>query len=164
MLLFSTWKLRYPESTLQPCPSRRFCEVWKQVYFGSLLAIRTTWYSIRTLINQQHPSRRKDPFLLDIHQCLEAHQSSRRSQCSSASAWMTWLYHSDAIQGLTSIRVSASRHSYGKTSRPDDVFYKARCAPVQPSGHQSLGSRRSKPYYGNYVQPRCCKQGFHYSE
>jgi hypothetical protein len=91
--------LPYPESTLQPCPSRRFCEVWKQVYFGSLLAVRTTCLF--------HP---------DTHQCLEAHQSSRRSQCSSASVWMTWLYHSDAIQGLTNIRVSASRNSYRKTA------------------------------------------------
>jgi len=28
-------------------------------------------------------------------------------------------------------------------------------APVQPSGHQPSGSRSSKPYYGNYVQPKC---------
>jgi hypothetical protein len=28
-------------------------------------------------------------------------------------------------------------------------------APVQPSGRQPLGSRRSEPYYGNYVQPKC---------
>jgi len=28
-------------------------------------------------------------------------------------------------------------------------------APVQPSGHQPSGSGRSKPYYGNYVQPKC---------
>jgi hypothetical protein len=28
-------------------------------------------------------------------------------------------------------------------------------APVQPSGHQPSRSRRSKPYYGNYMQPRC---------
>lgn len=55
-------------------------------------------------------------FRPDTHQCLEAHQSSRRSQCSSASVRMTWLYHSDAIQGLTNIRVSTSRHSYGKTA------------------------------------------------
>jgi hypothetical protein len=43
-------------------------------------------------------------------------QSSRRSQCSSASVRTTWLYRPDAIQCLTSIRVSASRHSYGKTA------------------------------------------------
>jgi hypothetical protein len=116
MLLFSSGKLPYPESTFQPWPSRRFCEVWKQVYFGSLLAIRTTWYSVRTLINQQRPSGGQDLFRPDIRQCLEAHQSSRRTPCSSASVRMTWLYHSDAIQGLTSIRVSPSRHSYGKTA------------------------------------------------
>jgi hypothetical protein len=29
------------------------------------------------------------------------------------------------------------------------------CALVQPSGHQPSGSGRSKPYYGNYVQPKC---------
>lgn len=127
MLLFSSGKLPYPESTLQPCPSRRFCEAWKQVYFGSLLAIRTTWYSVRTLINQQHPSGRQDLFHLDIHQCLEAHQSSRRSQCSNASVRMTWLYHSDVIQGLTSIRVSASRHSYGKTA----ATVRMMCDPVR---------------------------------
>jgi glycerol uptake facilitator-like aquaporin len=44
-----------PESTLQLWSSRRFCEVFKEVYFSSLSAFRTTWYSIRTLISQQHP-------------------------------------------------------------------------------------------------------------
>jgi hypothetical protein len=42
-------------------------------------------------------------------------QSSRSSQCSSASVRTTWLYRPDTIQCLTSIKVSASRHSYGKT-------------------------------------------------
>jgi hypothetical protein len=28
-------------------------------------------------------------------------------------------------------------------------------APVQSSGHQPSGSGRLKPYYGNYVQPKC---------
>jgi hypothetical protein len=46
----------------------------------------------------------------------DALQSSRRSQCSSESVRTTWLYHPAAIQCLTSIRVSASRHSYGKTA------------------------------------------------
>jgi hypothetical protein len=46
----------------------------------------------------------------------DALQSSRRSQCSSASVRTTWLYRQDAIQCLTSIRVFASRHSYGKTA------------------------------------------------
>jgi hypothetical protein len=46
----------------------------------------------------------------------DALQSLRRSQCSSPSIRTTWLYRPDAIQGLTSIRVSASRHTYGKTA------------------------------------------------
>jgi hypothetical protein len=46
----------------------------------------------------------------------DALQSSRISQCSSASVRMTWLYSLDAIQCSTSIRVSNSRHSYGKTA------------------------------------------------
>jgi hypothetical protein len=33
---------------------------FKEVYFGSLLVVRTTWYSVRTLISQQHPSGRRD--------------------------------------------------------------------------------------------------------
>jgi hypothetical protein len=64
-----TRMLLYPESTLQLCSSRRFCEVFKEVYFSSLSAVRTKWqyrpdahqsatsvqttsYSIRTLICQ----------------------------------------------------------------------------------------------------------------
>jgi hypothetical protein len=41
-------------------------------------------------------------------------QSSRRIQHSSASVRTTWQYRPDAIQCLTSIMVSTSRHSYGK--------------------------------------------------
>jgi hypothetical protein len=54
-----TGMLFYPESTLQLCSSRRFCEVLKQVYLGSLSAVRTTWSPVRTLISQQHPSGRR---------------------------------------------------------------------------------------------------------
>jgi len=46
-----TGMLLYPESTLQLCSSRRFYEVFKEVYFGSLSAVRTMWYSVRTLIS-----------------------------------------------------------------------------------------------------------------
>jgi hypothetical protein len=53
-----TGMLLYPESTLQLCSSRRFCKVFKKVHFGSPSAIRTTWYSVRTLISQRHPSGR----------------------------------------------------------------------------------------------------------
>jgi len=44
-----TGMLLYPESTLQLCSSRRFYEVFKEVYFGSLLAVRTTWSPVRTM-------------------------------------------------------------------------------------------------------------------
>jgi hypothetical protein len=99
-----------------------------------------------------------------------------------------WLYHPNAIQCLTSIRVSASRHNYGKTA----TTVRTMCDPVQKMSsirqvmhtkfncldvnlhgpdHQAsymeiactsstvrtsaLGSGRSKPYYGNYVQLKC---------
>jgi hypothetical protein len=92
-------------------------------------------------------------------------QSSRRSQCSSASVRTTWLYLPDAIQGLTSIRVSASRHSYGKTAatvrtmcdpiRTMSSIRQERAYQVQPSGRQPLWSGRSSFIYGNFVQPKC---------
>jgi hypothetical protein len=50
-------------------------------------------------------------------------QSSRRSQCSNESVRMTWLYGPDAIHCLTSIRVFASRHSYGKTAAIVRMIY-----------------------------------------
>jgi hypothetical protein len=62
-----TGMLLYPESTLQLCSSRRFYEVFKEVYFGSLSAVRTTWYSVRTTRS----------FRPDAHWCLEALNSSR---------------------------------------------------------------------------------------
>jgi hypothetical protein len=57
----------------------------------------------------------------------DALQSSRRIHRSSASVRTTWLYRSDAIQCLTSIRVSASRHSYGKTA----ATVRTMCDPVR---------------------------------
>jgi len=89
-----TRMLLYPESTLHLCSSRRFCEVFTEVLFGSLSAVRTTWYSVRTLISQQHPSGRHGipfgcssvkassvrtmrTFRPDAHQCLEALNSSK---------------------------------------------------------------------------------------
>jgi hypothetical protein len=119
----------------------------------------------------------------------DALQSSRRSQCSIASVRTTWLYHPDAIQCLTKIRVSASRHNYGKTAatvrtmcdpvRTMSYIKQESAYQVQPSGRQPSWSGRSsfiygncvhqfnrpdislqgpdapKPYYGNYVQPKC---------
>jgi hypothetical protein len=144
-----TGMLLYPESTLQLCSSRRFCEVFKEVYFGSLSAVQTTWSPVWMLISQQHPSGRRGipvQTLLcqsiirsddenfpsrrpsvsrsfeQVQDCIrpdvmvnrpDSLQSLRRSQCSSASVRTTWLYRPDAIQCLTSIRVSDSRHGYG---------------------------------------------------
>jgi hypothetical protein len=95
--------LLYPESTLQFCSSRRFCKVFKEVYFSSLSAVLTTWSSVRTVISQQHPSGRRGippgrssvkassvqttrTFRPDAHQCLESsnslklHPSGRSSE------------------------------------------------------------------------------------
>jgi hypothetical protein len=57
----------------------------------------------------------------------DALQSSRWSQCSSASVRTSWLYRPDAIQCLTSIRVSDSRHSYGKMA----ATVRTMCDPVR---------------------------------
>jgi hypothetical protein len=93
--------------------------------------------------------------------CPDALQSSRRSQCFSASVRTTWSYHPDAIQCLTRIRVSASRHSFEKTAATvqtmcDPVWtmssIKQECAyQVQPSGRQASWSGRSSFIYGNCV-------------
>jgi hypothetical protein len=112
----------------------------------------------------------------------DALQSSRKSQCFSASVRTTWLYRPDAIQCLTRIRVSASRHSYGKTAatvRTMSSIRQERAYQVQPSGRQPSWSGRSsfiygncvhqfnrpdvilygpdapRPYYGHSVQPKC---------
>jgi hypothetical protein len=111
-------------------------------------------------------------FCPDSHQCLEASnsqdcilpdvmanhldtlQSSRRSQCSNVSVRTTWLYRPDAIQCLTSIRVSDSRHSYGKTAATVRAMSSIRkeCAyQVQPSGREPSWSGRSSFIYGNCV-------------
>jgi hypothetical protein len=91
----------------------------------------------------------------------DALQSSRKSQCSSSSVRTTWLYRPDAIQCLTRNRVSASRHSYGKTTatvrtmcdpvRTMSFIRQERAYQVQPSGRQPSRSRRSSFIYGNCV-------------
>jgi hypothetical protein len=84
----------------------------------------------------------------------DALQSSRRSQCSNASVRTTRLYRLDAIQCLTRIRVSASRHSYGKTAatvRTMSSIRQEREYQVQPFGRQPSWSGRSSFIYGNCV-------------
>jgi hypothetical protein len=96
----------------------------------------------------------------------DALQISRKSQCFSASVQTTWLYRPDAIQCLTRIRVSASRHSYGKTAttvrttcdpvRTGSVKRQERAYQVQPSRHQPSWSERSSFIYGNCVHQFNC--------
>jgi hypothetical protein len=91
----------------------------------------------------------------------DALQSSRKSQCFSASVRTTWLYLPDAIQCLTRIRVSASRHSYGKMAATvrtmcDPVWTMSsirqeRAYQVQLSGRQPSWYGRSSFIYGNCV-------------
>jgi hypothetical protein len=144
-----TGMLLYPESTLQLCSSRRFCEVFKEVYFGSLSAVWMTWYFVRTLISQQHQSERRDlsvrmPLcvqkLRTVQGCIrpdvmanrpDAIQSSRGIQRSSASVLTTWLYRPDAIQCLTNIRVSTQDTVMGRWLLPSGQY-------VIPSGRFSL--------------------------
>lgn len=88
-------------------------------------------------------------------------QSLRKSQCFSASIRTTWLYRPDPIQCLTRIRVSASRHSYGKMAATVRMMcdpvrtmssIRQECAyQVQPSGRQPSWSGRSSFIYGNCV-------------
>jgi hypothetical protein len=91
----------------------------------------------------------------------DALQSLRKSQCFSASVRTTWLYRPDAIQGLTSIRVSTSRHSYGKTAatvrtmcdpiRTMSSIRQERAYQVQPSGRQPSWSGRTSFIYESCV-------------
>jgi hypothetical protein len=86
--------------------------------------------------------------------CPNALQSSRKSKCFSTSVRTTWLYRPDAIQCLTSNRVSASRHSYGNmfaTVRTMSSIRQERAYQVQPSGRQPSWSGRSSFLYGKYV-------------
>jgi hypothetical protein len=83
----------------------------------------------------------------------DALQSLRTSQCSSASVRTTWLYHPDAIQCLTSIRVSTSRHSYGKMA----ATVRTMCDPIRTMFfiRQDVHTKFSRPdvnLHGPYDQ------------
>jgi len=168
--------LLYPESTLQLCSSRRFCEVFKDLF--QFPVNRPDDVGFRPDVHQSATSvRTTRSFRPDTHQCLEASNSSRfhpserngkssrrssefeKIQCSSTSVQTTWLYRPDAIHCLTSIRVSASRHSYGKTTatvrtmcdpvRTMSYIRQERAYQVQPSGRQPSLSGRSSFIYEN---------------
>jgi hypothetical protein len=173
-----TGMLLYPESTLQLCSSRRFCEVFKDLFQFPVNRLDDVVF--RHDAHQSATSvRTTRSFCPDAHQCLEASNSSRlhpsgrngklsgrslefkKIQCSSASVRTMWLYRPDAIQCLTSIRVSASRQSYGKTAATvrmmcDPVktmssISQERAYQVQPSRRQPSWSGQSIFIYGNCV-------------
>jgi len=107
---------------------------------------------------------------------LDALQSLRRSQCSSASVRTSWLCCPNAIQCLTSIRVTAAtvrtmcdpirtmssirQVVHSMLNRPDVSFHglddQASNMEITCTSStfrtSAFRSRRSKPYYGNYVQ------------
>jgi len=139
-----TGMLFYPESTLQLCSSRRFYEIFKDLFWlpGSLpddVEFRPDAYQSATSV------RTTRTFRPDAHQCLEAsnssrlHLSERNGKSSERSSEFEKIpvfqrirpdnvvYRPDAIQGLTSIRVSASRHSCGKTV----ATVRTMCDPVR---------------------------------
>jgi hypothetical protein len=111
---------------------------FSRIYFGSLSAVRTTWF--RSDAHQSAISvRTMRSFRPDTLQCLKASNSSRlhpsgrngkSSGCSSEFKKIPVFQYirPDAIQCLTRIKVSASRHSYGKT----DATVRTMCDPVRP--------------------------------
>jgi hypothetical protein len=74
-----TGMLLYPESTLQLCSSRRFCEVFKDLF--RFPRSRPDDVEFRPDAHQSATSVRKTrTFRLDAHQCLKASNSSRLHQ------------------------------------------------------------------------------------
>jgi hypothetical protein len=71
-----TGMLLYPESTLQLCSSRRFCEIFKDLF--RFPVSRPDDMVFRLDAHQSATSvRTTRSFRLDAHQCLEALSSSR---------------------------------------------------------------------------------------
>jgi hypothetical protein len=111
-----TGMLLYPESTLQLCSSRRFCEVFKDLFWFPVSRLDDVVF--RPYAHQSATSvRTTRSFRLDAQQCLDASNSSR--------------FHPSRRNG------KSSRHSseFEKTPvfqhiRPDDV--------VIPSGRHSV--------------------------
>jgi len=126
-----TETLLYPQSTLQLWSWRRFSEVFKEVHFGSLIAVWMMWYSVRTLISQQHPSGRRGipsrhsfvkassvrttrTFRPDAHQYLEALNNSR--------------FHPSRRNGkLSGSSLEFEKNPAFKCICPDDVVIRSEC-------------------------------------
>jgi hypothetical protein len=164
-----TGMLLYPESTLQLCSSRRFCEVFKDLFrfpvsrSDDVVFLPDAHQSVTSV-------RTTRSFRLDAHQCLEASNSSRLhpSRCTGKSSGRSSEFEKipmvqcicpDAIQCLTRIRVSASRYSYGKTAatvrtmcdpvRTMSSIRQERAYQVQLSGRRPSWSGRSSFIYEN---------------
>jgi hypothetical protein len=113
-----TGMLLYPDSTLQLYSSRRFCEVFKDLFWFPVsrpddLVFRPDDHQSATSV------RTTRTFRPDAHQCLEASNSSRLHPSGHNGKWSghssefekipvfqrirpaTWLYHPDTIQCLT---------------------------------------------------------------
>jgi hypothetical protein len=118
-----------------------------------------TWISVQTVICQASSIWMTRTFRPDVPLCREPSNCSR-------------LYPSGRLRNtygrlsvFDKLRDFFPKHRYGKTiatartmycSCPDAILDKAsRAEDVQPSGRQTPQSRRSGPYYDNYVQQKC---------
>jgi hypothetical protein len=173
-----TRMLLYPESTLQLGSSRRFCEVFKEVYFDSLSAVR--WRGLpsgHSSISNIRPD--------DVVYCPEAHLSTVpaiRTMCHTV--WTPDrpsiirldppLYREASVRSCVGPDVSAARSDNVQwsisfrfsfqvqiredwcnrpddvDSRPDALIHKARIViQTQQSGRLSAWSGHTFNIYGN---------------
>jgi hypothetical protein len=111
-----TGMLLYPESTLQLCSSRRFCEVFKDLF--RFPVSRSDDVVFRPDAHQSATSvRTTRSFRLDAHQCLEALNSAK--------------FHPSGRNGKSSGRSSEfEKTPVFQRIRPDDVAI--------PSGRHSV--------------------------
>lgn len=110
MLLIYQGCCLYSESTFQLCASRRFCVDFKTVKFKSLAFVRTTWYSVRTLISQATSIRMMRTFRPDSHLYLEA------LNCSRLHLFRQLSNTSGCLSVFDKQKDFLSKHRYGKTA------------------------------------------------
>jgi len=156
------WKESYYDNLQVSQASWRLFQCSRKILYrfqlrevGSQETVRTMWCSrpdahqlatsVRTPISVEKLRTAQDCIRLDIMaNRLDAIKSSRRIQWSSASIQTTWQYRPDAIQSLTSNRVSVSDTDMGRQlqtvrtmwcSCSNAILGKAsRATEVQPSG------------------------------
>jgi hypothetical protein len=145
--------LLYPESTLQLCSLRRFCEIFKDLFRFPVshpddVVFRSDAHQSATSV------RTTRSFRPDAHQCLDAsnnsrfHPSGRFSEFEKTPVFQRIRPDDVAIpfgriQCLTSIRVSDSRHNYGKTA----ATVRTMCDPVRTmfSIRQDVHTKFNRP-------------------